>query len=406
MYRLIGTYRRSEKSPGIHKNLRSDINRNASYPSSINYLHQTSGNQFIQRLFNYGSFLMPSHRQIQRSSLAYRICRGYHIKGPDIINVRSFNIPLVKIRLNSFYNLGPFYCLKTRRKRPCKIYYNSKLLPPKLIRKYLKELKYQVRFAGRLIGLIRGYIRRLKGKRGFEDFAKWLDRVSGLKPSKPGSTPTAKVGAKTIVFIDPSKILSEWSKLGRIIPGKETNPFLRWSDMLHEQHHRKTVLTYPGIKQAYAEIELSRKRLATSKYMTPKYRRPLIDEPLASLPQHIQMAQAVIRHDMNELYKKINLLSAGRLGVVGMDRLLKLQWLPNKIKLVKLIAEYKNLQHLEYEYYLEESLLRNRLKAYYQQWERWNSSARNFATDDLKAYCVSYSADRAAILFIRRCCGI
>jgi len=189
-----------------------------------------------------------------------------------------------------------------------------------------------------------------------------------------------------------------------ITPPNGTNPFDNWVSMLHEQHHRKTILGHSNIQKAYTEIKSSKVSLLKNPNMTAPHDSNLRATAVEDLPKHLVTEQGAIRTSQAAVWKKLNLKSAGRLQVVGIQKLLALQRLPNRRLVTFLVNKYKRLRRLEKEYYSQENRLRTSLKHHYKKYEAWMEKARNFATDDLKAYCVSWNAERNVIAFIKRCC--
>jgi len=125
---------------------------------------------------------------------------------------------------------------------------------------------------------------------------------------------------------------------------------------------------------------------------------------IKDVPRHLVIEQGAIRAGQGKVWRLINAASAGRLQVVGLRRLLTLSGLPNRKRVTALVNKYKTLVRLEKAYSTTEYNLRSSLGQHYKTYEKWMQNARNFALEDLKAYCLSWGAEKKAIAFIKRCC--
>lgn len=122
------------------------------------------------------------------------------------------------------------------------------------------------------------------------------------------------------------------------------------------------------------------------------------------VPRHLVAEQRAIRAGQGWVWRLINAGSAGRLQVVGLKRLLTLAGLPNRKRITALVNKYKTLVRLEKAYSAAEYKIGSTLRQNYKTYEKWMQNARNFALEDLKAYCLSWGAEKKAIDFIKRCC--
>ena len=325
---------------------------------------------------------------------ASQICRGLTLQVPVPGLVSSSTTGTTTLKF------GPFSCEPGK----CQIAFGSQVMTIANVRSYHAALIKAAKFSKKLIQQISRYLKTVSATAIYKQFIKWLHRISGLKPAKSSATPTAAVAAETTAFISPAYILSEWSKLGSIKPPTGTNPFDNWISMLHEQHHRKTILGHSNIQQAYAQITTTKAALLASPDMIAPHDSNLRATAVQDVPQHLVAEQGAIRTSQGSVWRLINAASAGRLQVVGLKRLLTLSGLPNRKRVTALVNKYKTLVQLEKAYYAAELKLRGSLKKHYKTYEKWMQNARNFALEDLKAYCLSWGAEKKAIDFIKRCC--
>ena len=324
-----------------------------------------------------------------------QICRGLtlQVAVPGIVSSSTTGTTTLK--------LGPFSCVPGK----CQIAHGSQAMTIANVRSYYAALIKAAKFSKSLIQQISRYLKTVPATAIYKQFVKWLHRISGLKPAKPSATPTAAVAAETTAFISPAYILSEWSKLGSIKPPTGTNPFDNWISMLHEQHHRKTILGHSSIQQAYAQIKATKAALLANPDMMAPHDSNLRATAINDVPQHLVTEQGAIRTSQGRVWRLINTASAGRLQVVGLKKLLTLAGLPNRKRVTALVNKYKTLVRLEKAYSTTEYNLRSSLGQHYRTYENWMQNARNFALEDLKAYCLSWGAEKKAIDFIKRCCG-
>ncbi len=327
---------------------------------------------------------------------ASQICGGLTLQVP----VPGI-VPSPSITGTSTLKLGPFSCVPGK----CQIAHGSQVMTIANVRTYYAALIKAAKFSKSLIQQISRYLKTVPATAIYKQFLKWLHRISGLKPAKPGATPSAAVAAETTAFISPAYILSEWLKLGHIKPPTGTNPFDNWISMLHEQHHRKTILGHSGIQQAYAQIKATKAALLANPDMMAPHDSNLRATAIEDVPQHLVTEQGAIRTRQGRVWRLINAASAGRLQVVGLKRLLTLAGLPNRKRVTVLVNKYKMLVRLKQAYSTTEYNLRSSLGQHYRTYEKWMQNARNFALEDLKAYCLSWGAEKKAIDFIKRCCG-
>jgi hypothetical protein len=323
-----------------------------------------------------------------------RICSGltFQVTVPGIISSAAGGAKVLK--------LGPFSCILGK----CRIRHGSQAISIINVRKYYKYLLKAVNFSKKLINRISGYLKRVSATAKYSAFVNWLQKIAGVKPSKPGATPSAAVAAETVAFISPTSIINEWSKLGKIKPPTGADPFDNWVSMLHEQHHRKTILSHPSIVQAYQQIGKAKAALLSNRNMMAPFDKNLRSKPDKEIPKHIRDEQITIQAMQKKTYRDLNFASAGRLRALGIKKLLTLKYIPNRKRVLELVSKYKKLRILETAYYTNEISLKRSLQQHYGNYEKWIEKARNFALEDLKAYCVSWQAEKNALAFIKRCC--
>jgi hypothetical protein len=404
----------------------------------ILHLQRTIGNRAVQRLIKSGAIQKTKQLNDRYQHVANRVIApvmrmpnslvSTNVKGMRILqNVHALSNPVIqresaqricgaqKLKVAApvitssvsggkrTIHLGPFSGILGT----CQIKQGSLLIPSSKAQVYYQNLRKAVQFSRKVIKKIKDYIKSVPSTTKYEHFITWLHRITGVKPSKRGAKPSAAVAAETTAFIDPDLIISEWKKLGHFDPSKfkQNDPFDKWATMLHEQHHKKTILSYPKISQAYNKIRHAKKTLLSDKNMMAPYDKNLRSKADKEIPEHISDERLTIEQDHKSTWREINKKSAGRLQVVrDIDKLLGLKSLPNRKEIERLVKKYKQLKQLENAYYAQELALEKSLKQYYQGYEKWFEQARNFASEDLSAYCLSWKAEKEAITFIKRCC--
>jgi hypothetical protein len=161
--------------------------------------------------------------------------------------------------------------------------------------------------------------------------------------------------------LKPAESLQDaWHTIGKMVRKPNTpNPFYNWAATLHERHHQATVLKRfkgPLIKK----IHEAKKDLLTINYLqagVPKSKLRRFKATLKKLTDSQRIFEFICR---------------GR--IVSFQKIANIQkkWLMSKARRL------------------------------YNAWQIWINKTKNYAKDDLEAYCVSWTAIRRAMAFIKQ----
>ena len=238
------------------------------------------------------------------------------------------------------------------------------------------------------------YLKTVTASTDYKDFRIKLRQFAKSKLSAasaaggsaaPKSGSTVQVAAETTAFI--TDVVGEWHKLGEIKPPSGPNPFENWTSQLHEQHHRQTILTHPQIKQASATL--------------PGLKQALMSDP--KLVHYAPMIRVIPEDHIPALVAHVyQSLHQERIKLRNQIRRMRQAGMPYS-RYRHLVRKHNRALNDELAYRVHKKKLEMALQPRYQKYEQWAQRARNFAMEDLKAYCLSWQALRNVIRFIRRC---
>jgi len=284
-----------------------------------------------------------ANKLVQRRGAAQKICNRVK-PSPPVPQIKD-----VFFKYMPFKVLGPFYQVLGL---PCHIFSAGKLI--KNVPSHYRELKKKEEpFNRKTIIKINNFINKNLKRNKKLTQKNFVTFVFGFRKA-----PKQLIGAETKMFLSAKETPWEhWHTIGYVYKPKTSNPFYNWAALLHEQHHSATA------KKGF-NVKIEKKLLDLKK--------TILQMPTK---QFIGATQAKV----NQLKKSLRNIT-------------------NPIGIYKFI---KSHPLLSFEY----SVLRSSFKNLYNNWVQWFSQTINLAKEELAAYCISWSAIRRGMKFIRQCCS-
>ena len=163
-------------------------------------------------------------------------------------------------------------------------------------------------------------------------------------------------GETKVALFQGESLYKSWATLGNLVRKPNTpNPFYNWAATLHEHHHGRTVVK--------------------------RFKGPLTKKILET---------------------KRNLLSGTSFPGASRSRIAAFKKALRSLVDPRAIFSFILSSNLAA---TEARLLRSEAQTLYQDWLLWMNKTKNYAQDDLEAYCVSWTAIRRLLTFIKSTCS-
>jgi len=284
-----------------------------------------------------------ANKLVQRRGAAQKICNRVK-PSPPVPQIKD-----VFFKYMPFKVLGPFYQVLGL---PCHIFSAGKLI--KNVPSHYRELKKKEEpFNRKTIIKINNFINKNLKRNKKLTQKNFVTFVFGFRKA-----PKHLIGAETKMFLSAKETPWEhWHTIGYVYKPKTSNPFYNWAALLHEQHHSATA----------------------KKGFNVKIEKKLLDLKKTILQMQTKQFNGATQAKVNQLKKSLRSIT-------------------NPIGIYKFI---KSHPLLSFEY----SVLRSSFKNLYNNWVQWFSQTINLAKEELAAYCISWSAIRRGMKFIRQCCS-
>ncbi len=364
-------------------------------------LQQTLGRAAPQRI----------QRRGRDDRLSARSCTALPPTSVTIPQIRRGG-PGVSWKLDNFECFAPH----------CRVAENSfaPVMPVADLRRYKRQLRTDADSDAWLIWRIHRYLRRVPASARFSHYDTWLTTMTKKAAAAPGARFTAWVTAGATNWLVPSqRILQNWPQLGAIPKIGGSNPFSKWAVALHERHHHKTIRGHASVRAGDAYINSLRTALLGNANMMAPYNRRLRRMQTEQIPAQLDAEVTRMNAHHRSLMQRLHGMTGGKAGAVydrhgihrasgfaGRGRELSVfpRWRRNP-RIMALITQLDKLERLRQLYNQAEQLLLVELRRRNNAWWQAADKARVGATDDVRAYCLSWRASQKAIEFIDRCCG-
>lgn len=364
-------------------------------------LQQTLGNTAARRI----------QRRGRDDRLSARSCRALPPMSVAVPQIRRGG-PGVSWQLDNFQCFAPH----------CRVAENSfaPVIPLADLRRYKRQLRTDADSDAWLIWRIHRYLRRVPAAAKFSQYNTWLSTTLTKAAAAPGARFTSWVTAGATNWLVPSRtILQNWPQLGAIPKISGRNPFSKWAVALHERHHHKTIRAHASIRAGDAYINTLRTALLGNTHMMAPYRQRLRRMQTEQIPARLDAEVTRMNAHHRRLMQRLHGMTGGKAGAVydrrgmlrasgfaGRGRELSVfpRWRRNP-RIMALLTQLDKLERLRRLYNQAEQLLIRELRRRNNAWWRVADKARAGATDDVRAYCLSWRATQKAIEFIDRCCG-